>query len=498
MWGRSLDKLGKSWAKTDNLGFDAGSEDQEYKIMRNAGKSNNNLIKKMWDWIWHEKAFAVFLIVTVFFLLGSIVWVYHVKVLNAPKVYSDGFGYYAYLPALVRGDFTFGFIEAEDWEHSLKLIQADGGLINKYPVGVAIMESPFFFAAHLISLFRDAVTGSVTATGYSNLYQYMVLFGGVFYWMAGTVLLYRLLTGYLGFSKKVSLLACVVITYGTNLFHYASYDACFSHVYSYFLFNLFLYYLCWYEEREAEHHNKWWHTCLFGFFAGLIFMCRNTNILFVLTYVFYGVRNWRTLKMRAVAILRPVRVVPIVLTGFVTIFPQLLYWHLATGHWFAYSYGSETFYWLAPELGNFLFSVKKGLFFWSPVLLLSLVGMIVAFRERERLYTGLMVFFLLIVYVSSAWWMWYYGGSFGQRVAVDFMSLFVVFTAVVFEWVEAQRLKRNRGYRLAAVGAYGYCGICIVWNLICMSAYWYRVLPPDGADWNTIKNIVGMVYPGRW
>ena len=464
--------------------------------MREKRKNDNNFIKKMWDWVWQEKAFAAFLIITVFFMLVSVVWVYHVKVLNAPKVYSDGFGYFAYLPALLYGDFTFGFIEAGGWEHSLKLVQASGGLVNKYPVGVAIMESPFFFAAHLISLLRDALTGSVTATGYSKLYQYMILFGGVCYWAAGTVLLYRLLKGYLGFSGRVSLLSCIVITYGTNLFHYASYDACFSHVYSYFLFNLFLYYLCWYEERDKEGKNKVWQTCVFGFLAGLIFMCRNTNILFVLTYVFYGVRNWETFKNRAAVILKPLRAVPIIVTGVVTLFPQLLYWHAATGHWFLYSYGGESFYWLAPQLGNFLFSVRKGLFFWSPVLLLSVIGMIIAFRRRERLYTGLVVFFLLIVYVSSTWWMWYYGGSFGQRVVVDFMGLFAVFIACVFERVEEQGKRQSRGYRLTAAGVYGYCGICIAWSLTCMAAYWHRVLPPDGADWNTIRDIAGMVCRG--
>lgn len=443
----------------------------------------------------NEMALLAFLLITAVLMLGSIIWVYHVKVLNAPKVYSDGFGYYAYLPALLRGDFTFGFIETEGWEHRLTLIKAAGGMVDKYPVGVAIMESPFFFAAHLISLLRDALTGSATATGYSNLYQYLVLFGGVCYWVAGTILLYRLLAGHLGFSKKISLVTCIVITYGTNLFHYASYDACFSHIYSYFLFNLFLCYLCRYEERDAEGRNKLWQTCIFGFLAGLIFMCRNTNILFVLTYVFYGVKNWDTLKKRAAVILKPGRAVPIVLTGFVTLFPQLLYWHTATGHWFAYSYGDEPFYWLAPQLGNFLFSVRKGLFFWSPILLLAMVGMIMAYRSKHALYTGLLVFFVVIVYVSSAWWSWYYGGSFGQRVAVDFMCLFAVFIAAVFDGLEARREGGSSGrYRLAAGAVYGYCGICIVWNLLCMMAYWYRVLPSDGADWNTIRDIIGMIW----
>ncbi len=453
-------------------------------MIRKADKMRNHIRENLWLYL--------FTAITAFLMFASIIWVYHVKVLNAPKVYSDGFGYYLYLPAVIHGDFSFGFIEG--WEHPFDLMEVDGGKIDKYPVGVAIMESPFFFLAHGLCLLKDALTGSMSATGYSNLYQYLVLFGGVLYWVAGTVLLDKLLERYLGFSKKASLLACIVITYGTNLFHYASYDACFSHVYSYFLFNLFLFYLCWYEGREAEGKNRLFHTCVFGFIAGLIFMCRNTNIVFVVTYVFYGVRNWETWKERFKVILRPARAVPIVLTGIVTLFPQLLYWHEATGHWFVYSYGAnEPFYWLAPQIGNFLFSVRKGLFFWSPVLLLAIAGIFLSYKKRRQLYMGLVIFLVLIVYISSAWWSWYYGGSFGQRVAVDFMCLFAVFTASVFDQLENKRNQGDGRGKLLSGLAYGYCGICILWNLWCMIAYWYRVLPSDGSDWNTIQNIIGMI-----
>lgn len=373
---------------------------------------------KVRNYVKENRGLCIFTAVTAFLMFLSIVWVYHVKVLNAPKVYSDGFGYFLYLPAVIHGDFSFAFIEG--WEHPFELKEVVGGMIDKYPVGVAILESPFFFLAHVVCLIKDALTGSMTATGYTNLYQYMILFGGVFYWIVGTVLLYKVLEKYLGFSGKVSLLTCIVITYGTNLFHYASYDAGFSHVYSYFLFNLFLYYLCWYESRETEGINKLWHTCVFGLLAGLIFLCRNTNVVFVITYILYGVRDWETLKKRFLTILKPRRAVPIVLTGIVTLLPQLLYWHAATGHWLVYSYGAdEPFYWLAPQIGNFLFSVRKGLFFWSPVLLLAIVGIFMAYKRRKQLYTGLVVFLLLIIYISSAWWCWYYAGAFGQRVAVD-------------------------------------------------------------------------------
>ncbi len=459
------------------------------------------MLKKAADEMKKEKFFYIFIAVTAALLFAGIVWVYHVKVLNAPKVYSDGFGYYVYLPAtFIYHDFSFGFVD-DSW-YRLDLSQVAGHALDKYPVGVAVMESPFFFAAHLICLLRDHFSGggnpsSITATGYSDFYQYMILFGGIFYWIVGTTLLYKLLQKYLGFSAKTSLLACAVITYGTNLFHYAGYDACFSHIYSYFLFILFLYYLCWYEKRDLQKRNRLWHTCIFGLLAGLIFMCRNTNILFVLTYVLYGVKDLKTLKSRIVQILKPGRVVPIVLTGFITLAPQLLYWHTATGRWFVYSYGGESFYWLKPQFANFLFSVRKGLFFWSPILLLSAAGIVIAYRKRQQLYTGLVVFLLLIVYVSCAWWAWAYGGSYGQRVAVDFMCVFAIFLAYVFDLLE--NLKRQPGrrriYRAASLLTYGYCTVCIVWNLICMRAYWYRVLPWDEADWNTVRDILHMAFP---
>lgn len=435
--------------------------------------------------------FILFLGISACLMLFSVIWVYHTKVLNAPKVYSDGFGYFIYLPALfIYHDFSFGFIEG--WEHPFKLIQAAGGLVNKYAVGTAVMESPFFLAAHFISLLKDALTGSHTATGYTNLYQYFILFGGIFYWMLGTTFLYKLLTKYGGFSEKVSLITCLFITYGTNLFHYASYDACFSHVYSYTLFILFLYYLCWYESPARHGKNRLIHTCAFGFLAGLIFMVRNTNILFVLTYVFYGVRNLSTLKLRFRTILKPKRALPIIITGFITLLPQLCYWHAATGHWFIYSYGSdEPFYWLAPQTINWLFSIRKGLFFWSPILLVAVVGIICSCKKRRELYIGTVIFLVVITYVSSSWWSWWYGGSFGQRVSVDFLCVFALFMAYTFSLVEDKKTTGSKTIRKAAcrMMLYSYCILCTVWNLICMLGYWYRIIPSDGTTWEDIINV---------
>lgn len=437
-------------------------------------------------------AFIIFLIVTMMLMSAGIMWIYHVKVLNAPKIYSDGFGYFAYLPAILYGDFQFDFVR--NFEHPLRLIQVDGGLLNKYPVGVAIMESPFFFTAHVLSLLRDTLTGSFTATGYSNLYQYFVLFGGVIYYGIGTIVLYSLLIRYLNISKRIACITCALTTYGTNMFHYASYDAGYSHVYSYLILTLFLYYLCWYEERDEENKNNILHTCVFGILAGIIFLIRNVNIIFVITYILYGVIDRDSLKKRVVTVLKPKRVLPIVIAGVVTIMPQLFYWHAATGHWFLYSYGGdESFYWLQPEIINFLFSVRKGLFFWSPILIVPIIGIIYAYKNRNKLYVGMVLFLVMILYISSAWWCWYYGGAYGQRVAVDFMCVFAVFMAVLLNGLHVQQMETTGSgnmLRYAEIAVYGYCCICVIWNCICMLAYWYRIIPSDGAEWQHIISIV--------
>ena len=77
----------------------------------------------------------------------------------------------------------------------------------------------------------------------------------------------------------------------------------------------------------------------------------------------------------------------------------------------------------------------------------------------------------------------------------SFMCLFAVFIAVLLDRLEREKKRegRKRMAGLLSGAVFVYCGLWIVWNLICMAAYWYRVLPSDKADWNPIKDIVGML-----
>ena len=62
-------------------------------------------------------------------------------------------------------------------------------------------------------------------------------------------------------------------------------------------------------------------------------------------------------------------------TALVIVAPQLAIYYQATGRPLVSSYGALGFTFASPHLFGVLFSVQKGLFFWSPLLLLAFAGL---------------------------------------------------------------------------------------------------------------------------
>jgi hypothetical protein len=77
--------------------------------------------------------------------------------------------------------------------------------------------------------------------------------------------------------------------------------------------------------------------------------------------------------------------------------------------------GFRAFDFLHPHLAGMLVGVRKGLFFWSPVLLLSVAGFF-AMRGPLRAFrfSSAAVIIVNTVLVAS-WWDWPFGRSCGHR-----------------------------------------------------------------------------------
>ena len=84
------------------------------------------------------------------------------------------------------------------------------------------------------------------------------------------------------FNSKLAVLFCTI---GSNLFHYTSYDASFSHVYSFALISYFLYII---SKKDAldELDYKWY--VLLGIIYGLIVLVRITDATVILLYILWN------------------------------------------------------------------------------------------------------------------------------------------------------------------------------------------------------------------
>ena len=90
------------------------------------------------------------------------------------------------------------------------------------------MIAPFFGVGHLLALIAGA-----PRDGFSWPYQATAAAAGFVYALFGLVVLASVLRRW--FGRDTVVLTLLATTFGTNLFHYATYDSLFSHAFSFAL-----------------------------------------------------------------------------------------------------------------------------------------------------------------------------------------------------------------------------------------------------------------------
>ena len=402
--------------------------------------------------------------------------------LNYPPIRSDGLGYYLYLPATfiyrdlglqsIAEVFNRGHIPDVTpslWKYSgPALWENSAQYLIKYPLGTALLMMPFFFLACLAAL----VTGT-PLDGFSPLFQYAAAVSGLAYALAGMAVLWKVLAR--RFRQNTILIAMVAMVFGTDLFHYATYDSVFSHVYSFFLFSAFLYLVQRIYSRSSTKD-----FLLAGTVAGLIIVTRPTNGLWLLFAIFYGVDSFHSLSDRICFCKNNAGKIisgTLLCAGVTSL--QLLYWKYITGHWLIFSYRGESFYFANPQIFNVLFSVRKGLFFWSPILLTVVPGLCYLRKRAGEFFTPILLFLPLNIYVISSWHSWFYGGSFGHRAFIESIPLFAICFCSLYE--ELSSFFWNRFLLVLTL-------LCVILSSWLMLKYWTGVIPFDETTWDYFVN----------
>jgi len=391
---------------------------------------------------------------------------------------SDGFSYYVYLPSWFLYDDPTLESVARDccggtfpvWTNISRWPET-GRWVDAHPIGEAVLMIPFFAAATALSWWSN-----LPRDGFSLYYQHLAGLAGLAYFLAGLFVLRRLLTRH--FSDGVALATLVTITWGTNLFHYGTYDSIFSHSYSFFLIT------AWLALTERWWDDPGWRVSLgLSVVAALIVLTRHPNVIFLLLVPLYGVtsrstllRNLRTMWDRRAVVGSMIGMAAFCVT------PQLAIYRLATGHWLVSSYGSiGHFTFDSPHVAEVLFGVQKGLFFWSPALVLAVVGVCFARGWARRLIVPIAVIMLLDTYLIASWWDWQFGGSYGHRGFTDSVGLLAVFLASFFAWV-AER-PRVRPVVEAVAGA------SVLLSVVQMIQYWRGIIPISDMSWDRYRDL---------
>jgi len=412
-------------------------------------------------------------------LLTAIFFICAVLFLKA-RIIGDPFSTYAWVrSAIFDHDLNFFneytiFNADKNWTALAwprELAYTKFGLLNNpFSIGPALLWTPAVLLAYMATYIANIFFNlfhlpALVNNGYSFYYHFLVSFWNHLLSIFGLYLIYLILTKY--FSKKVSLLAVLGITFASAVFNYLYNEPASSHNTSLFVISLF-YFL--FLNFKSERRLFWFGLGLAG---GLVFLVRWQQIIFLLPAV------WKLVKGKNLASTFSF------LLGFLpTISLQFLAWYLISGRFFYIPQGSgfvSLTGFLAGSPPNFikiLISANHGLFYWTPITFFGLVGLaFLSYKSLPLARWGLLIFTLSLI-VNSNLADLYGGYSFsGRRFIEDSLFLALGLAGLI------NYFKANLKIQFLIL-------LLAIWNILLVTQYVAHKIPGWGylifPDW--IKN----------
>ncbi len=355
--------------------------------------------------------------------------------------HGDAMYYYVYLPSLwLDGDVDLAnqyAVSGDPWQHRETPIGRAG---NVFGVGPAVFSSPLFLVGHGIARITGARGDGFSLTAITLTAWGSVLASVVALWFA-----FRLLWRRLGDERR-ALAASVLVFAGGPVLFFAIRQPVMSHAFA----TLFAAWLIdtWDASYDRERTLRTWLAL--GALFGAMVLARPQLVTWGICLAAAAVDD---LKRGDVA-RRLVRIAAGAGVVVACVLPQLLVWNANYGSPFVVPQGDGFMRWDSPAWSETLFSSRNGLFPWSPLYAIALVGLVVAVRKRPRLAGVLLAGIAAQAVVNGAVWDWWAGGSLGGR---RFDSAYIAFALGL--GVVLVAAGRWRVSRWIAAGACGWLAL---------------------------------------
>jgi hypothetical protein len=392
-----------------------------------------------------------------------------------PRIYaSDEVQYFAYLRSLwfdrdlsfdneYRALYERGMGRSAGFRETFLELQTETGRrLNFGTIGCALLCAPFYAAGDLVARAAGAGRGW-TADGYSQPYIAAVAYGSAFYGFLAIVLSAGIAVRWLGRGT----LSAMLIWIGTPLLFYMYIAPPMSHACSAFAVSAFI--AVWLRVRERWSARG---LAALGALAALMAMVREQDAFVVVGPAMdFGrtvVARWRSAPDPAdpgAATLLARAAAGCAAAGLVYL-PQAASYLVLNGYVGPSRLVARKMTWTSPYFAEVLFSPSHGLFFWTPLALLAVAGLVTLAAARAAgpalrpdaawIAACLLAIFVTQAYVAGSVESWTVAGAFGQRRFVAMTPVLIVGLAGL--WQMARSAVVQGALATLAV-------LCVWWNL---------------------------------
>jgi hypothetical protein len=346
------------------------------------------------------------------------------------EIWADRAGYYVYLPS----SFSYNY-STKSFPDNIEELTGEGftlktgKVITKYTYGVALLQSPFYFLADILTSLSN-----YHRDGFSFFYQKAINIASAFYLVIALYLLFLSLKVHTNYNNKIIFVTLTILFFGTNLYYYSVIETGMSHVYSFFAFSCILYLIT----NKPIFKFQYTYNIILSLLVCLAILIRPTNIIFSIVPF-----TWNTTSIKQIYfnIRTKFEIVQILiwLISFSLIFiPQFIYWKYAYGSYLTYSYSNESFSnFLSPNIMEVIFSPHNGLLPYSFAFIGILTGIILHLKYKSWEAIRYLIIVLLLIYLTASWHDWIFGCGAGMRNMVEYYSILSFPLCFFINWINS-------------------------------------------------------------
>ena len=330
--------------------------------------------------------------------------------------------------------------------------------INFAPIGSAVAWAPFYYVADVL-VTRGVLRGP--ADGFSSAYTGAVAYGSAFLAILGFVLAYATLRRFFLLTEGLALTAVLAAWFGTPAFYYMTVAPAFAHAPS--IFAVSLLFFLWLRAREKDGVFDW---ILMGLSAGFAMLIREQAALFLIAPgLDLGLRLVKGDIKRALE-----RGVSVLGAAGLIFLPQLFAYQALNGTYGPTQLVQRKMDFASPHFFDVLMNPEHGLLLWTPLLIVSILGMVRGVARFRAVGVFVLAAFAAQIYINGSVLSWHQAGAFGSRRFVDSTVLFVMGFAF------GLMALRTRTQKIVAA-------LAIWWNLSLMVQFGLKLMDRQKLDW---------------